>query len=79
MPRQLKDYDLVIDYAAFMLAIVFARHLVDHSNVRFQWSAETLSENMKNLNPEVVQISQWTWLHWVMGFIFLGLQLRIEE
>ena len=49
MPRQLKDYDLVIDYAAFMLAIVFARHLVDHSNVQFQWSAETLSENMKKL------------------------------
>ena len=49
MPRQLKDYDLVIDYAAFMLAIVFARHLVDHSNVHFQWSAETLSVNMKKL------------------------------
>lgn len=49
MPRQLKDYDLVIDYAAFMLAIVFARHLVDQDNVQFQWSAVTLSKNMKKL------------------------------
>ena len=49
MPRHLKDYDLVIDYAAFMLAIVFARHLVDHENVQFQWSAESLSQNMNKL------------------------------
>lgn len=50
MPRQLKDYDIAIDYAAFMLAIVFARHLDYQDNVKFQWSAEILGENMNKLD-----------------------------
>jgi hypothetical protein len=44
MPPPLKDCDAAIDYAAFMLAMVFARHNVNHENANRQWNAENLAE-----------------------------------
>ena len=46
----LKEYEAVVDYCAFMVAIVLVRHVVDSSNHRCQWSAEELSESL-NLLP----------------------------
>ena len=34
----LKDYDVVIDYCACMVAIILATHGIDASNVNVQWS-----------------------------------------
>ena len=45
MPPPLKVCDTAVDYSAFMLAMVFARHSVDLTNVDQQWSAEILAEN----------------------------------
>ena len=45
MPPALKVCDTAVDYAAFMLAMVFARHVVDVANVNQQWSAEILAVN----------------------------------
>jgi hypothetical protein len=45
MPPPLKDCDAAIDFAAFMLAMVIVRHVVNVENVNQQWSAEKLAEN----------------------------------
>ena len=44
-----KDYVLSVDYCAFMVAIMIARHTVNNSNLSIQWSAEELSENLNLL------------------------------
>ena len=44
-----KDYVLSVDYCAFMVAIMIARHTVNNFNLRIQWSAEELSENLNSL------------------------------
>jgi hypothetical protein len=41
--HNLKDYDVVIDYCACMVAIILATHVVDASNVNVQWSASQLT------------------------------------
>ena len=46
----LKEYEAVVDYCAFMVAIVFVRHVVDSSEPRRQWPAEELSDSL-NLLP----------------------------
>ena len=45
MSPPLKECTTEIDYAAFMLAMVFARHEVSHENLNQQWTAEVLMEN----------------------------------
>ena len=45
MPILLRDCDTATDYAAFMLAMVVARHSVTSENANQQWSAEMLAEN----------------------------------
>ena len=42
----LKDYDVVIDYCACMVAITLARHMVNIGNVNVQWSASQLEQNL---------------------------------
>ena len=44
-----KDYVLSVGYCAFMVAIMIARHTVNNSNLRIQWSAEELSEKLNLL------------------------------
>ena len=44
-----KDYVLFVDYCAFMVAIMIARHTVNNFNLRIQWSAKELSENLNSL------------------------------
>ena len=41
----LKDCDAAIDFAAFMLAMVLVRHVVNVENANQQWTAEKLAEN----------------------------------
>ena len=45
----LKEYQLSVDYCAFMVAILLARHVADRSNSDVQWSASDLSEKLNNL------------------------------
>ena len=52
----LKEYEAVIDYCAFMVAIVLVRHVVDPSNQRYQWSAEELSSSL-NLLPYATSVN----------------------
>ena len=46
--HNLKDYDVVIDYCACMVAIILATHVVDASNVNVQWSASQLALILNN-------------------------------
>jgi hypothetical protein len=43
---QFKDYDLVVDYCACMVAVSIVRHLVYAANVHIQWSADQLKESL---------------------------------
>lgn len=45
----MKEYQLSVDYCAFMVAILQARHIADKSNTDVQWSALELSEKLNNL------------------------------
>jgi hypothetical protein len=45
-----KEYELVIDYCAFMVAIVLARHVVTVANIKVQWSAEQLALSLNKLD-----------------------------
>ena len=49
MKRPLKEYDLVTDHCACMVAIVITRHVVDKHNVNDQYPAEQLHLELKNL------------------------------
>lgn len=49
MQAKTKDYELVIDYCAFMVAIILARHVVTSENVNNQWSAEKLAASLNSL------------------------------
>lgn len=44
-----KEYELVIDYSAFMVAIVLVRHEVSVKNIKDQWSAEMLAASLNTL------------------------------
>lgn len=46
---QTKDYELVIDYCAFMVAIILGRHAVTPENVNKQWSAEKLAASLNTI------------------------------
>jgi hypothetical protein len=45
---QLKDYNLVVDYCACMVAASIVRHLVVANNVHIQWSADQLKESLND-------------------------------
>jgi hypothetical protein len=45
-----KEYELVIDYCAFMVAIVLARHVVTVANIKDQWTAEQLALSLNKLD-----------------------------
>ena len=49
MKAKAKEYELVIDYCAFMVAIVLARHVVTLGNINDQWSAEELAATLNIL------------------------------
>ena len=49
MKAKAKEYELVIDYCAFMVAIVLARHAVTLDNINDQWSAEELAATLNIL------------------------------
>jgi hypothetical protein len=49
MSGKIKEYQLSVDYCAFMVAILLARHVSDISNTAVQWSALELSEKLNNL------------------------------
>jgi hypothetical protein len=44
----LKDYNLVVDYCACMVAASIVRHLVVANNVHIQWSADQLKESLND-------------------------------
>ena len=50
MKTPMRDYRLVIDYCACMVAIALSRHRVDNDNIDNQYSAEELSSQL-NLLP----------------------------
>ena len=50
MKTAMRDYQLVIDYCACMVAIALSRHRVDSDNIGIQYSAEELSSQL-NLLP----------------------------
>ena len=50
MTTSTREYKLVIDYCACMVAIALSRHSVDKSDIRIQYSAEELSSQL-NLLP----------------------------
>ena len=50
MKAKEKEYELVIDYCAFMVAIVLARHVVTESNIKQQWTAEQLALSLNKLD-----------------------------
>ena len=45
---KLKEYEVVMDYCACILAIVVARHIVDVHNVNVQWSASQLERSLND-------------------------------
>ena len=49
MKVQIKEYQLAVDYCAFMVAILLARHVADERNAVVQWSAAELSEKLNKL------------------------------
>lgn len=49
MVAELKEYQLSVDYCAFMVAILLARHIADRSNTDVQWSALEVSEKLNIL------------------------------
>ena len=49
MKRPPNDYDLVIDYCSYMVAIAIVRHIVDSSNLDVKFSAEGLSAELNIL------------------------------
>jgi hypothetical protein len=49
MKGKVKDYLLSVDYCAFMVAILLARHEVNNNNSEKQWSAAEISEELNNL------------------------------
>ena len=55
-----KEYELVIDYCAFMVAIVLARHVVTLSNSNVQWTAEDLAQAMNKLDYSLTPNLQCT-------------------
>ena len=44
-----KEYQLVVDYCAFMVAIALARHVVNDANLRVQFTAEQLASELNIL------------------------------
>ena len=50
MKAKAKEYELVIDYCAFMVSIVLARHAVTLDNINDQWSAEELAATLNILD-----------------------------
>ena len=50
MKTTVREYQLVIDYCACMVAIALSRHSVDNSNIDIQYSAEQLTSEL-NLLP----------------------------
>ena len=50
MKAAVKEYNIQVDYCAYMVAILLARHQVDSSNANIVWSAVNISENL-NLLP----------------------------
>ena len=55
-----KEYELVIDYSAFIVAIVLARHVVTLSNSNVQWTAEDLAQAMNELDYSLTPNLQCT-------------------
>ena len=49
MKCKVKEYLLSVDYFAFMVAILLARHEVNKSNSEKQWSSAEISEELNNL------------------------------
>ena len=49
MAGLMKEYQLSVDYCAFMAAILLARHVADKNDTDVQWSALELSEKLNNL------------------------------
>jgi hypothetical protein len=49
MKGRVKEYLLSVDYCAFMVAILLARHEVNNNNSEKQWSAAEISEELNNL------------------------------
>ena len=49
MKCKVKEYLLSVDYCAFMVAILLARHEVNKSNSEKQWSSAEISEELNNL------------------------------
>ena len=49
MKAIVKDYNLTVDYCAFMLAIVIVCHSVHAVNTNYQWSAEEISQILNEL------------------------------
>ena len=49
MKAKAKEYELVVDYCAFMVAIVLARHTVKLENINDQYSAENLAATLNIL------------------------------
>ena len=49
MKGKVKEYLLFIDYCAFMVAILLARHEVNNKNSEKQWSSAEISEELNNL------------------------------
>jgi hypothetical protein len=50
MIAKVKEYELVIDYCAFMVEIVQARHVLTVSNIKEQWTAEQLAISLNKLD-----------------------------
>lgn len=62
MQAKTKEYDLVIVYCAFMVAILLARHVVTSENVNNQWSAEKLAASLNTLpysNTPIYMCMPW--------------------
>lgn len=49
MIAKVKEYEHVIDYSAFMVAIALARHERTVSNIKEQWTAEQLAMSLNKL------------------------------
>jgi hypothetical protein len=53
---KMKEYEVVVDYCANMVAIAIVRHMVDVNNVNVQWSAcqleQSLNESTLGKNPD---------------------------
>lgn len=45
---KLKEYEVVVDYCACMVAITIGRHMVDMNNTNVQWSASQLEQSLND-------------------------------